>query len=62
MLVVHGNAFAVAASAGIQSETDTHGPAPSDSSAILLGTRALLRLYPAPFFAVFSFPVFGTCL
>ncbi len=62
MLVVHGNAFAVAASASIQSETSTHGPVPSDISAILLGTRSLLRLYPTPLLCCLFIFSFGSCL
>jgi len=45
MLMIHGNAFAVEAVANLQDETSTHVSAQRGVGAILLGTRALLRLY-----------------
>ena len=48
MLMIHGSAFAVEAVANLQGETSTHVSAQRGVGAILLGTRALLRLYSTP--------------
>ena len=49
MLVVHGDAFALAAVPGAV-EAGTHPSVLHDASVILFGTRALLRLYSTHFF------------
>ena len=59
MLVVHGNAFALAAVAGAPDETETHAPASHHASAMLLGTRALLRLYHAHLMSCLLIHIFG---
>jgi hypothetical protein len=45
MLVVHGSAFAVKAVADFSSGADEVDDAAEDAMAVLIGTRALLRLY-----------------
>ncbi len=55
MLLVHGGAFALAAVSDIHSEADAHSSTFPDAFAFLLGTRAQLRLYSAPYDASFRF-------
>jgi hypothetical protein len=50
MLVVHGDAFALAAVPGDLIEAGMHPSVLHDAGVILLGTRALLRLYSTHFF------------
>ena len=60
MLVVHGDAFAIAAVPGAV-EAGTHPSVLYDASVILFGTRALLRLYSTHLFFDFV-PIFYSYL
>ncbi len=50
MLVVHGDAFALAAVPGAIIEAGTHPSVLHDAGVILVGTRAMLRLYSTHLF------------